>query len=191
MRLGRRPLSLCALVLMTMAPSAGAQTPPGSASARARARVSRQLPDEPGATGNRVQLERRFRQMLYQVTRRRVGLTDAQMNRLMPINQRFETQRRAIQRQERETRLALRTAMRDSTQADQARIARHLDKLVELQRQRVELVAQEQRDLAEFMTPLQRARYTALQEQVRRRIEQMLRQNRSGRDTTAAAPPSR
>ena len=121
---------------------------------------------------------------------RRVGLTDAQMNRLMPINQRFETQRRAIQRQERETRLSLRDAMRDSTHADQARITSYLDKLVDLQRQRVELVAQEQRDLAAFMTPLQRARYTALQEQVRRRIEQMARQNRTPADTTLGAPPA-
>ena len=191
MRSCRGSLSLCALVLMTVASSARAQLRPERESARARARAGRQLPDEAGAEANRAQLERRFRQMLYQVTRRRVGLTDAQMNRLMPINQRFETQRRAIQREERETRLALRTAMRDSTQADQTRITSSLDKLVELQRQRVELVAQEQRDLAEFMTPLQRARYTALQEQVRRRIEQMLRQNRAGRDTTAGAPPSR
>jgi Spy/CpxP family protein refolding chaperone len=113
------------------------------------------------------------------------------MNRLMPINQRFETQRRAIQRQERETRLGLREAMRDSTNADQGRITSYLDKLVDLQRQRVELVAQEQRDLAAFMTPLQRARYTALQEQVRRRIEQMLRQNRAAVDTTSGGLPDR
>jgi Spy/CpxP family protein refolding chaperone len=121
--------------------------------------------------------------MLYQMTRRRVGLTEAQMNQLVPINQSFESERRAIQRQERVTRLALREALRDSSAADQPRIAGYLDKLVELQRQRVELVAKEQRDLAGFMTPLQRARYTALQEQVRRRIEQMQRQNRLAGDT--------
>ena len=58
--------------------------------------------------------------------------------------------------------------MRDSSQSDQGKISGYLDQLVQLQRQRVELFAQEQRDLAQFMTPLQRARYTALQEQVRR-----------------------
>jgi len=168
---------------------ATAQVRPRRESTLPRAGSVSQLPEERGAAGNRAQLERRFRQMLYQVTRRRVGLTDAQMNRLMPINQRFETERRGIQRQERETRLALRDAMRDSTHADQARITGYLDKLVELQRQRVELVAREQRDLAEFMTPLQRARYTALQEQVRRRIEQMVRQNRRQNDSTVGLPP--
>ena len=188
-----RSASLWLAVLLLVPPGveAGAQIRPRRESTLPRAGAARQLPNERGAPGNRAQLERRFRQMLYQVTRRRVGLTDAQMNRLMPINQRFETERRGIQRQERETRLALRDAMRDSTHADQARITGYLDKLVDLQRQRVEMVAREQRDLAEFMTPLQRARYTALQEQVRRRIEQMLRQNRAQGDSAIAAPPLR
>jgi hypothetical protein len=39
------------------------------------------------------------------------------------------------------------------------------------------------------MTPLQRARYTALQEQVRRRIEQLVRQNRAPGDTTSESVP--
>ena len=182
-------LPLGALLLVVAGLDAGAQRRPRRESTLPRAGAARQLPDEGGAGRNRAQLERRFRQMLYQVTRRRVGLTDEQMNRLMPINQRFETQRRAIVRQERETRLALRDAMRDSTHADQPRITGYLDKLVELQQQRVALVAQEQRDLAEFMTPLQRARYTALQEQVRRRIEQLARQNRAPGDSTLGAPP--
>ena len=184
-------LSLGALLVIVVGLEAGAQIRSQRESTLPRARAGQQLPDKGATTGNRAQLERRFRQMLYQVTRRRVGLSDAQMNRLMPINQRFETERRAIQRQERETRLALRDAMRDSSDADQARITGYLDRLVELQRQRVELVAREQRDLAEFMTPLQRARYTALQEQVRRRIEQMVRQNRAARDTTIGAPAPR
>jgi hypothetical protein len=40
------------------------------------------------------------------------------------------------------------------------------------------------------MTPVQRARYTALQEQVRRRIEQLARQNAGARaDSGAGGPP--
>lgn len=189
MRRRAASVSVGALLLAVASLEAGAQVRPRRETTLPRAGAARQLPGERGASANRAQLERRFRQMLYQVTRRRVGLTDAQMNRLMPINQRFETERRGIQRQERETRLALREAMRDSTHADQARITGYLDKLVDLQRQRVELVSREQRDLAEFMTPLQRARYTALQEQVRRRIEQMARQNRARGDTVANLPP--
>lgn len=151
-----------------------------------RARAKQQLPPA-GQGANRAQLERRFQQTLYQMTRRRVGLSDAQMERLVPINRRYEVQRRGVQREERDTRLALRAALRDSAQADQTQIAGYLDKLVQLQRRRVDLVEQEQRELAEFMTPAQRARYTALQEQVRRRIEQLRRQNAP---TTTDTSPS-
>ena len=177
------------LALAQSAAPAHAQLRPRRDAVLPRARAGRQLPDE--QVGNRAQLERQVQRMLYQMTRRRVGLTDPQMNQLIPINQRFEGQRRAILRQERETRLALRDAMRDSAQVDQGKITGYLDKLVQLQRQRVDLIEQEQKDLAQFMTPLQRARYTALQEQVRRRVEQMLRRSGNGvsADTTAARSP--
>jgi len=180
-----RPLVII-VALAQSASSAHAQLRPRRDGARLGAGAGRQqLPGQQQADGNRAQLERRFQQMLYQATRHRVGLTDAQMNQLVPINQRFETQRRQIQRQERETRLSLRDAMRDTATADQARISGYLDKLVQLQRQRVTLFEQEQKDLAGFMTPLQRARYTALQEQVRRRVEQLRRQNARNADTTS------
>jgi Spy/CpxP family protein refolding chaperone len=186
-RVGAVGFGALAAVLM-IAPAAQAQIRPRPEAALPRnPGVSRrqQLPEELG--GNRAQLERRFQQELYQVTRQRVGLTDEQMKRLVPVNQRFTTQRRAIQRQERQTRTALRGAIQDSSQVDQGKITEYLDRLLDLQRQRVELLAQEQKDLAEFMTPLQRAKYTALQEQVRQRIDQ-IRRRRAGGDSSAPPP---
>jgi hypothetical protein len=181
------PVAVVALV--QSASSAQAQRRPRRDATLPRAGVGRQLPEsQPGAGANRAQLEQRFQQMLYQMTRRRVGLNDEQMNKLVPINRSFERQRRDLQRQERETRVSLRQAMRDSTQMDQAKISGYMDRLVQLQRQRADLLEQEQKDLAQFMTPLQRARYTALQEQVRRRMEQLVRQNRANADTTAVRP---
>ena len=184
-------LALVPAVIIALAHNASradAQLRPRREAALPRAARQRQLPGEqPGA--NRLQLEQRFQQMLYQMTRRRVGLNDEQMNRLVPINRRFEQQRRQLQRQERETRFSLRDAMRDTAQVDQARITAYLDKLVQLQHQRADLIEQEQRDLAQFMTPLQRARYTALQEQVRRRVEQLRRQNGVNADSSLTRTP--
>jgi Spy/CpxP family protein refolding chaperone len=185
----RRALVAIAALALAQSTSAHAQLRPRRDAALPRANVGRQIQGNQQVGGNRAQLERQFQQMLFQMTRRRVGLTDAQMSQLVPVNQRFETQRRNLQRQERQTRLALRDAMRDSSQSDQGKITEYLDQLVQLQRQRVELFAQEQRDLAQFMTPLQRARYTALQEQVRRRVEQLRRQNGVTADSTLAKPP--
>ncbi|HEY2376293.1 MAG TPA: hypothetical protein VGH98_10005 [Gemmatimonadaceae bacterium] len=184
----RALLPVAAIMLAQSATPAHAQLRPRRDVALPRAGAGRQLPGDQ-QVGNRAQLERRFQQMLYQMTRRRVGLNDAQMNQLVPVNQRFESQRRQLQRQERQTRLSLRDAMRDSTQTDQTKISGYLDQLTQLQKQRVELFAQEQRDLAQFMTPLQRARYTALQEQVRRRVEQMRRQSGATADSALAKPP--
>jgi len=50
-----------------------------------------------------------------------------------------------------------------------------LSDLFRIQRTRIDLAEQEQRDLAKFMQPAQRAGYLALQEQLRRRVEQMRR----------------
>jgi len=189
----RRLLTVVPAVVIALAlsaSSAGAQLRPRRQAALARAAGQRQQRQGEQRAQNRAQLEQRFQQMLFQMTRRRVGLTDVQMNQLVPVNRRFEQQRRQLQRQERETRLSLRDAMRDTAQVDQSRITGYLDKLVQLQHQRADLIEQEQRDLAQFMTPLQSARYTALQEQVRRRVEQLLRRNGANADSSAARNPT-
>ena len=141
--------------------------------ARAQDATAQRAPGQ--GAGNRAALERQMQQMLWRLTRQRVGLTDAQMKQLAPVNQRFEVRRRAIQRQERDTRLALRQSVVDSTAADQRRIGEHIDRLLQLERQRIDLLQEEQRELARFMSPVQRAKYMALQEQVRRRVEQRRR----------------
>jgi len=44
---------------------------------------------------------------------------------------------------------------------------------LEIQKRLLQLMESEQRELATIMTPVQRAKFTALQEQIRRRVEQM------------------
>lgn len=129
----------------------------------------------PGRSATRAALDRRVQQAIARALRNRVGLNEAQMRQLVPVNRRFEIERREIMRQERVARQALRAAVLDSGAADQEQVKAHLDALLRLQRQRVDLVEREQKELAAFMTPVQRARYLALQEQVRRRLEQVRR----------------
>jgi Spy/CpxP family protein refolding chaperone len=128
------------------------------------------------APGRRQQMERQLRQRLWQVTKTQVGLTDAQMTKLGETTQRFDARRRTINQQERAERVALRQQILAGDRADQNRVAASLAHLQELQRQRVELQAEEQRELSGYMTPVQRARFAALQEQVRRRVEALRRQ---------------
>ena len=124
----------------------------------------------------RQQMERQLRERLWQVTKEQVGLTDAQMTKLGETTRRFDARRRTLNQQERSERVALRQQLLAGDRADQKLVAASLDHLQQLQRQRVELQAEEQRELAGYMTPVQRARFAALQEQVRRRVEALRRQ---------------
>lgn len=131
-----------------------------------------------GGGEQRAQLEARFRQQFARVVRQRVGLTEAQMAQLGPINERHSQQRRLVLMQEREARQSLQRVLRNPTLADSAEVSRLLQQLVETQKRRAALLEAEQRELATIMTPIQRARYMALQEQVRRQLEQ--RRDRAG-----------
>jgi Spy/CpxP family protein refolding chaperone len=110
---------------------------------------------------------------------RRLGLTGEQSVRLRETTRRFAAQRQQIMQRERETRRALRlaTAPGDSS-ADQKVIGRQLDSLVALQQRRVALLAEEQREMATFLTPYQRAQFLAMQERALRAAQQ-LRQQRA------------
>ena len=150
-----------------------------------------QRPPAGGASGaavgdQRAQLEARFRRQLAQAVRVRVGLTDAQMARLAPVNERYSVQRRELQTDERATRIALQRALRAGT-SDSAQVAALLQRLIEQQKRRVSLLEAEQRDLAAIMTPIQRARYMALQEQLRRQVEQ--RRGGGGQGQGRRRPP--
>lgn len=136
---------------------------------------------EPGRAPGRQRalLEGELRREFARAVRERVGLSDEQMQRLGPITRRHEQQRRELQMEERRARVALQTQLR-SAAPDTVEVARLLDALLGVQRRRVQMIETEHRDLASVMTAVQRARYLALQEQVRRRMEQM-RQGRAPR----------
>ena len=149
----------------------------------AAAPAAAQRPGEPDV--ERAELETRFRQAFARVVRERVGLNDDQMRRLGPVNEKHAVQRRQLQMEERSARIALQRALRVPETADSAQVSALIDRMLRLQQQRVELLRAEQRELAAFMTPIQRARYMALQEQLRRQLEQR------GQGRGAGGPPPR
>jgi hypothetical protein len=162
-------LALLALVLV--ASPAGAQ---------GRLRAPRAV--APG----RQQLEARLRQRLWSITKTRVGFTDDQMTKLAQTSRRFDERRRQLAAEERQKRQLMRREILAGTAADQNQVATALDRVLQIQRERIDLQIEEQHAFAEFMTPVQRARYAALQEQLRRRAAR-LREQRAGADTTLGA----
>ncbi len=137
---------------------------------------------EPRAAAPRQQLESRLRQRLWNITKNRVGFTDEQMSRLAQTSRGFDDRRRRLAAEERQQRQLLRREILSGATANQSQVATALDRVLQIQRERIDLQIEEQHAFAEFMTPVQRARYAALQEQLRRRAER-LRAQRAGADS--------
>ena len=134
----------------------------------------------------RDSLEARVRVRMAQVVRQQLALTDEQARRLAATNQRFDGRRRALLNQEREARASLRVQLDRGDSASAPQVSTLLDRLMQLQRSRLELMEEEQRELATYLTPVQRARFLGLQEQVRQRVEGM--PLRPGGQSGAAGP---
>ena len=139
----------------------------------------------------REELERRFRDRSAEIVRRQLQLNADQMSRLQTVNQQFERQRVALFAEERRARQALRAELTSST-PNQQKVASLLDDLMGVSRRRFDIVAGEQRELAKFLTPVQRAKYFGLQNQLRQRVEQLQRRGptRDGRRVPLMRPPA-
>jgi hypothetical protein len=121
--------------------------------------------------GDRAQLEARFRQQMARRAKVELGLNDDQMKRLQNIHRKFALNERGLDMNENQTRRALRDALLETPSADQDRRVGELnDKLLSLQRQRIDLVASEQKELGGFLTNVQRVRFLGLQENLRRQV---------------------
>jgi periplasmic protein CpxP/Spy len=118
-------------------------------------------------------LEQRLRERTGEVVRRRLELNDAQMKQLQNANRQFEQQRSALVMREREIRRALREEVLSGDKANQEKVAQLLDQTMQLQRQRLDLMQNEQRELAKFLTPVQRAKLIGLQNEMRRRAQEL------------------
>jgi periplasmic protein CpxP/Spy len=115
------------------------------------------------------------RRML-EIVQRTLGASDEQMRQLVDVNRRYQSERRELNQQDRQARQAIRAEVLRDSLADQNLVARELDALVNVQRKRIDVFAREQRDLARFLTPVQRAKYATLQEGLRKKVEQLRQQ---------------
>ena len=152
------PVLLCATLM-------GASLAPRIAAA--------QEPGPPRSAAERDSLEQRVRMRMTQMLRTQLGMNDEQIRRFQLTNRRFERQRIGLFAQEREVRAELRGLVEGGDTASHARVGTLLDRIIQLQRQRLELQEAEQQELATFLNPVQRARLYGIEEQIRRRMESL------------------
>jgi len=133
-----------------------------------------------GSMAERERVEGTLRSALARAVRERLNLNDQQASRLMDVNRRFGDDRIRLTRDELRIRRDLRQSIADRDSSRAPETARLLDGLLEVQRQRLELQQKEQSQLSEFLTPEQRARYIAMMDQLRRRIQTRADSGRGG-----------
>ena len=126
-----------------------------------------------GGRQNREQMEQRFRMRLANLLQTQLGLTDEGMRQLSDVNQRFDRERRDLLRREMMTRRSLRAEVLKHDSANVPLVEQLLTDQFKIEHERIDLTEREQRELAKFLTPVQRARYLGVQEQVRREMDQL------------------
>lgn len=168
--------------LSLVAGVAAAQNPPVAATTQPRpAGQQRRAPD-------RAQLKQQIRDRIGGALKKNLNLSDDQFTKLQATNKRYEERRRLLVEQERDARMGMRDLMIAGDTTNQAKVSSLLDRMMLVQRQRFELVEQEQKELAGYLTPLQRAKYLGMQEQMFRRVE-ALRQQGMNRGQQRGGPP--
>jgi Spy/CpxP family protein refolding chaperone len=147
------------------------------------------------AAANRQELVRRVRQAYNDAVKKELDLSDDKWHQLQDMDRRYTQQRQQVTRDERSARLGLKSVMEDSARVggvDQARISQYMDQLLQAQHRRVEVLDAEQKELATVLTPLQRAKYQGMREQLTQRIRQLQQQNaRGGEPPPPDVPPPR
>ncbi len=123
--------------------------------------------------GDRTALEQQFKERTAKLVQQRLGLSDDQLGKLEQSNARYAPQLRRLAAQERDIRGQLRQEMMAGNSANQQHVSDLLDSALRLQRQRLGIVESEQKELAGFLTPVQRARYIALQAQFGKRAQEL------------------
>jgi hypothetical protein len=136
-------------------------------------RVQAQGAPQPPQDSNRQELAKAIRQRWQQVVRDRLGLNEVQMRQLQETTRHFNAQRQTLNQEEKAIRSEMRDQVTGVTPTDDKHLAAMIDTVLDLQRQRLELTRNEQRELSLFLSPLQRVKYLALQEQLRLQMERL------------------
>jgi len=138
----------------------------------------------------REALEKRFEERIDAIVKERLRLTDEQQVKLREVASRTEESRRVLRREEFVLRTALRDEMKAGEKANEAKVGELLDQMPSLERRKLDLLESEQRELARFLSPTQRARYFGLQDELRRGMQDLQRR-RMGMDSSDAPTDSR
>jgi hypothetical protein len=128
-------------------------------------------PGGPGAEALRQQVMMRF----LQAYRSQAGLTPDQDRRFMEVFRRSVDQRRALQERQQQLWQALEGQMRPGVAANADSVTKLLDAIVAQQAAMVEQTRSEQKDYAQFLTPVQRGQLVLMTERLQQQVQDVVR----------------
>ena len=109
-----------------------------------------------------------FRKFYEKMLRERVAFTDEQLVKWRAWNRRFDVERRETWAEERALRNTLRQQLARGVTPDEAIVVDAMDRWAKLDRKRLDQKERENKALATFLTPIQRARFFAIQDETLR-----------------------
>jgi len=154
------------VLALVLAPGLAAQEP-----------AAPQRPDTAEAERLRAQIEERFAQHVQEQLR----LTPDQATKLRASQERFGSQRRALARQQMERRRALQDQMQPGIAANADSVRKLMDGVQAGRSAMLKIDQDEDREMAGYLTPVQRARYQEMRARLHQRVNEMREQRRGGR----------
>ena len=150
-----------AIVALALVPSVGAQEPDNS----------------PRAEQLRQQVEGRFAERV----RERLQLSDDQMTRLRGTTRVYGARRRELVNRERDVRAALAEQLRPGIAANQDSVSRLTDELVSIRSAQAQALRDENQEMSQYLTPVQRSQLFVMRERLMRRAHEIQHERRDER----------
>jgi len=163
---------LIVLGLCTLAPTFGAAQEPAP-------------PDSVRAEQLRQEIESRFAARV----REQLGLTDDQSRRMERTVRDYFRKRRALEVEEQGLRRDAAAELRPGVAADTDRLSRVLDQLIDVRIRYAQSYRDESRELATYLTPVQRGQYFMMRERLFDQVREFQRQRGGPRQPRAWERP--
>ena len=135
-------------------------------------------PDSAPARPRLEELRRRVRERYAERIQQELGLTGDQMTRLRATTSTFAGRRREMEDRQRELRAALAGQLRPGIAASPDSVARLTDELMAVRVRYAESFRTEQAELARYLDPIQRAKFTVLRERLLNQAQEFRRRRR-------------
>ena len=142
-------------------------------------------PDSARAEQLRQEIESRFAARVQE----QLGLTDDQSRRMGRTVRDYFRKRRALEMEEQGLRRDAAAQLRPGVAADTDRLNKVLDQLVEVRIRYAQSYRDESRELASFLTPVQRAQYFMMRERLFDQVREFQRQRGGPRQPRAWERP--